>query len=146
MRLNFDFNCCNSFVLSLVDKVSSNTRPATLWEQGRWGAMPPPTFWWSKKRKGKQRKKERVSKQKLLNGCNQGQNVTVLVILERLKCKDFFYRPTMVADNSVPCPLHFEIHFAGPTISCVFKSDFNCCNSLVLLLVDKVTTRTLTFT
>ena len=35
----------------------------------------------------KQMKKERVSKQKLLKGCHQGQNVTVLAIQERLEFK-----------------------------------------------------------
>ena len=43
----------------------------------------PPTFLFSKNRKGKQRKKkERVSKQKLLKGFHQGQNVTVSEHLE----------------------------------------------------------------
>ena len=42
----------------------------------------PPTFLFSKNRKGKQRKKkERVSKQKLLKGFHQGQNVTVSVMV-----------------------------------------------------------------
>ena len=40
------------------------------------------TFLYSKKKKGKQGKKERFSKQKLLKSCHQGQNVTVLAILE----------------------------------------------------------------
>ena len=65
----------------------------------------------SKKKKGKQRKKERVSKQKLLKACHQGENVTVLAILERLEFKIFLvgqpWRPTILF--SVPWPLHFEI-------------------------------------
>ena len=40
-----------------------------------------------KKKKGKQRKKERVSKQKLLKGYHHSQNVTALAILERLEFK-----------------------------------------------------------
>ena len=47
--------------------------------------------------------KERVSKQKLLKECYQGQNVTVLAILECVEFKSFHCRP-----------LHFEIHFTGP--------------------------------
>ena len=35
-------------------------------------------------------KKERVLKQQLLKGYHQGQNVTVLAILERLEFKKFF--------------------------------------------------------
>ena len=50
-------------------------------------SAPPPLFpppW--RKKKGKQiklKKKKRVSKQKLLKGCKQGQTVTVLAIPER---------------------------------------------------------------
>ena len=39
-----------------------------------------PTFLCSKNKKGKQRKKKKVSKQELLKGCHQGQNVTILVM------------------------------------------------------------------
>ena len=75
-----------------------------------------PTFLRSKKKKGRQREKERVSKQKLLKGCHQGQNIIVLTILERLEFQNFSYRPTMVADNTFQCswPAHFEIHFVVP--------------------------------
>ena len=55
---------------------------------------PLPHFLRSKKKKGKQRKKERASNQKLLNGCQQGQIVTVLGILERLELKIFSCQPT----------------------------------------------------
>ena len=51
---------------------------------GRGGHDPLPTFLRSKKKKGKQRKKERVSKRKLIKTCQQGKNITVLAILERL--------------------------------------------------------------
>ena len=44
--------------------------------EGR-GSMVSPPFCIGK-RKGKQRGKGRVSKQKRLKGCHQGQNVTVL--------------------------------------------------------------------
>ena len=50
------------------------------------------TFLRSKK-EGNKRNKERDSKQKLLKGCHQGQNITVLAILERLKFKNFSCRP-----------------------------------------------------
>ena len=42
----------------------------------------------------------RVSKQKLLKGCHQSQNVTVLAIVKRLEIKNFPCRPTMVANNT----------------------------------------------
>ena len=74
------------------------------------------TFLGSKRKRGKERKRERVSKQKLLKGCHQGQNVTALAILERLEFKIFFvgqpWWPTILF--SVTRPLHFKIHFAGP--------------------------------
>ena len=50
------------------------------------------TFLRSKKN-GNKGNKERVSKQKLLKGCHQGQNIVVLAILERLKFKNFSCRP-----------------------------------------------------
>ena len=60
----------------------------------------------SKKKIGKPReKKERISRQKLLKDCHQGQNVTVLDILERLEFKNFSCRPTMVADNTLQCAM-----------------------------------------
>ena len=67
-------------------------------------------------KKGDKGKKERVSKQKLLKDCHQGQNIIVLVILERLELENFSCWPTMVADNSFQCSMapHFEIHFTGP--------------------------------
>ena len=40
-------------------------------------------------KKGDKGKKERVSKQKLLKECHQGQNTIVLVILERLEFENF---------------------------------------------------------
>ena len=43
-----------------------------------------------KRKKGDKEKKERVSKQKLLKGCHQGQNIIVLTILERLEFEKFF--------------------------------------------------------
>ena len=63
---------------------------------------PHPIFLRSKKKKAEQ-KKERISKQKLLKGCHQGQQVTVLAILERLEFKHFFSQPTTVADNTFYC-------------------------------------------
>ena len=51
-------------------------------------------FWVAKRKEGNKEKKERVSKQKLLKDCHQGQNVTILAILERLELKIFSRRPT----------------------------------------------------
>ena len=44
-------------------------------------------FFPTNRKKVNKEKKGRVSKQKLLKGCHQGQNVTVLAILERLEFK-----------------------------------------------------------
>ena len=72
----------------------------------REGMPPPPTlFCVAKRKKGNKGKKERVSKQKLLKDCHQGQDVTVLAILERLKFKNFSCRPTMVTDNTFQCSM-----------------------------------------
>ena len=77
--------------------------------------MVTPSFFCSKKKYREIKvKKEKVSRQKLLKDCHQGQTITVLAKLERLEFKDFSCRPTMVA-YSVPWPIHFKIHFAGPT-------------------------------
>ena len=73
----------------------------------------PIFFLQQKEKKEIKVKKEKVSRQKLLKGCHQGQIITVLAVLERLEFKDFSCRPTMVA-YSVPWPIHFKIHFAGP--------------------------------
>ena len=65
--------------------------------------FPPPFFCAVKRKKGNKEKKERISKQKLLKGCRQGQNITVLAILESLEFGNFSCRPTMVADNTFQC-------------------------------------------
>ena len=57
------------------------------------------TFFRSKNKKGKQKKLEGVSKQKLLKGYNNGINITVSVILERLK----FNNLIIVAENNFQC-------------------------------------------
>ena len=49
--------------------------------------------------------KRKVSKQNLLKVCHEGQNVTVLAILERLEFKNFSCRPNMVADNTFQCSM-----------------------------------------
>ena len=81
-------------------------------------ATPGHTFLHSKKNRETKGKKERISREKLLKGCRQGQNVTVLAILECLEFKNFSCQPTMVADNTFQrsMALHFEIHFARPEI------------------------------
>ena len=61
----------------------------------------------TKKKTRKKEKKERISKQKLLKSCHQGQNVTVLAILERLEFKSFSCWPTMVANSVFPDPSTF---------------------------------------
>ena len=58
-----------------------------------------------KEKRETKEKKEKVSKQKLLKGCLQGQNVTVLAILKRLEFKYFFCWPTMVAGNIFQCSM-----------------------------------------
>ena len=50
-------------------------------------------------------KGKKVSKQKLLKGCHQGQTDTVLAILERLEFKFFSCRSTMVAANTFQCSM-----------------------------------------
>ena len=69
------------------------------------GDYMQPIFLLSKKRKGKQRKKERVSEQKLIKDVHQGQYITVLAILECLEFKNFSCRPTMMADNTFQCSM-----------------------------------------
>ena len=79
--------------------------------------MAPLLFGMAKRKKGDKGKKERVSKQKLLKGCHQGQNIIVLAILEHLEFENLSCQPAMVSDNTFQCsmaPPHFEIHFAGP--------------------------------
>ena len=69
----------------------------------------------NRKRESKE-KRERHSKQKLLKGCHQVQNVTVFVILACLEFRNFLVDQPWWSTilDSVPWPLHFEIHFAGP--------------------------------
>ena len=68
--------------------------------QGCRGGHGPPDFCIAKRKKETKGKKERVSKQKLLKGCHQGQNIIVLTIPERLEFENFCCRPTMVAEAS----------------------------------------------
>ena len=67
--------------------------------------MPRPPTFLSSKKKRETKKNERVSKQILFKGCYQGQNIIVLVVLERLSFKNFSYRPSMIADNTFQCPI-----------------------------------------
>ena len=64
-----------------------------------------PTFLRSKNKKPTKVKRESVSKQKQLKGCYQGQNVTVLAILECLGFKIFSCWSTIVADNTFQCSM-----------------------------------------
>ena len=76
------------------------------------GDMPPPPliFLRSKKKKGKPRKKEQFPKQKLLKGYHQGQNVTVLAILE---CLEFKKLITIITIASFLMRLHCPNHQEG---------------------------------
>ena len=73
---------------------SQPSEPAILWG---------PLFYEAKRKKGNKGKKGRLSKQKLLKGCHQGQNITALAILECLEFKKFSGQLTMVADNTCQC-------------------------------------------
>ena len=66
--------------------------------------LPLPTILLNKKGKGKQR----VSKQTLLKGCHQGQNIAVSAILERFL--NFSCRPTMVGRQ------HFSVFHGLSTL------------------------------
>ena len=84
--------------------------PAKLGALGGWGDYGGswfPKFFRTKEKKKKRHKgkKERFSKQKLLNGCHQGQNIIVLTILESLGVKNCSCRSTMVADNTSQCSM-----------------------------------------
>ena len=70
----------------------------------RAGDTVGPNFLHSKKKKETKGKK-RVSKQKLLKGCHQSQNVIVLAILEHIEFKNVSCRPTMVTDNTFQCSM-----------------------------------------
>ena len=60
------------------------------------------TFLCSKKQKRKTKeKRKKRKKETVLKCCHQGQNVTVLAILEHLEFKDFSCWPTMVTDNRI---------------------------------------------
>ena len=74
-------------------------------DTGGAGRAMAPHFLRNKKKKGKNREESKASKQKLLKGCHQGQNVTVLAILERLEFKNSSGRPAMVAGNTCQCSM-----------------------------------------
>ena len=113
--LKFPFletGCCylNFWIIMSYIKIKSNRssrwqiRPATL--RPSWPCPPHPSFFCEAKRNKKNKgKKERVSRQKLLKGSHQGQNVTVLAILESLEFQNFTCRSTMVADNTFQCSM-----------------------------------------
>ena len=70
------------------------TGPAILEDPG---ATATPLFCFAKRKRGNKGKKVRLSKQKLLKDCHQGQNVNVLAILERLEFKNSSGLPTKVS-------------------------------------------------
>ena len=79
---------------------------------------PPSQDFLHNKEKTKQRKKKKVSKQKLLKDCQHCQNNILLAILEHLEFKDFSCRPTMVAGNTFQC-LHDPSNPFGRRYICV---------------------------
>ena len=70
-------------------------------------------WWWCEKGEGRaergwglvgnKAKEERFSNQKLLKSIYQGQNVTVLALLEHVEFRKLF-----------PWPFYFKIHFGSP--------------------------------
>ena len=113
--------------------------------EGHGVLSPSPHFFAQQKEKRKTKEKKRVLKQKLLNGCDQDQDVTVLVSLGRLQNSETFligqpWWPAVVF--SVPCPVHFEINFAAPATwqTSVYSQsltilEFNSCNYHQLLIL-----------
>ena len=80
------------FETSVCDRENLNLVPGN-------NPHPPPPIPPPEKKEGKYREKERYSKEKLLKGCHQGQNDTVLAILECLEFKNCSCRSTMVTGN-----------------------------------------------
>ena len=58
----------------------------------------------AKRKKGNKGEKKSF-KAETIKGCHQGQNVTVLAILEYPEFKNFSCRPTMVVDNTFQCSM-----------------------------------------
>ena len=83
----FETSVCDRENLNLVPGNNPHPAPSP-------PPIPPP-----EKKEGKYREKERYSKEKLLKGCHQGQNDTVLAILECLEFKNCSCRSTMVTGN-----------------------------------------------
>ena len=75
------------------------------------------------KRKKRNKGKKRVSKQKLLKGCHQSQNVIVLAILEHIEFKNVSCRPTMVTDNTFQCSMARLLSNPFPW-SCIYDEHF----------------------
>ena len=73
------------------------------------------------------KRKKIIPEQKLLKGCHQGQNVTVLTILERLEFNFLFGRPTMAVDNSFQCSMALSLPdpFRCPCIPAVTFEYYN---------------------
>ena len=92
------------------------------------GPCPPPslpTFLHKKNKIGKKRGTERISKQKLLKGCHQGQNVTVLAILERLEFKNFLTeikQAKILKHNYDPTPLPTDLPTTQPHFESTSKT------------------------
>ena len=107
VSINFTTEAILTFLFSTLNKPITTLKSNQNNRDSDTGHAPPPPhpLMRSKKKKGNLGKKERFSKQKLLKGCHQGQNVTVLAILECLKFKNCSCRPTTVAGNAFQCSM-----------------------------------------
>ena len=74
MHLDLLFFTLHIFIFILSENKQGWQHRGELWGHG------PPLFCVAKRKKGDKGKKESVSKQKLLKGCHQGQNIIVLTI------------------------------------------------------------------
>ena len=94
--------------------------------EGPCSPLFPPLFFVAKRKKRDKSKKERFSKQKLLKGCHQGQNIIVLAIPERLEFENFSCRTTMVADNIFQCFMTPQLwnRFRRPCQCIINQDDF----------------------
>ena len=86
LRYYFKKKVCKDF------KINNLGEHHDFWASDTWGlggAMASPLFCVVKRKKQNKGKNERVSKQKLLKGCRQSQNISVLTILKCLEFKKF---------------------------------------------------------
>ena len=107
-KSNPPYSVIKIFFSLWASSIFQEAGPATPGEVGGGGGMPPsppPLFFCGKIKRETKGIKKRVSKQKLLQGCHQDQNIIVLTILECLEFEIFSCWPTMVADNTFQCSI-----------------------------------------